>query len=256
MRRNHWGYRLSVIFFAEISVIYSLSLGKGLKMDVTFEDYFNRQIMLWGEKTQKSLQEKKIAIVGAGGLGGSLLMALGASGIGSIDLVDFDTVACHNIHRQIAFGMEDEGRYKAEAAAESTARRSPFVKVTPHTVRFEEFAKESRSYDLILDATDNLPSRAQIDAYAKRIGCPWVYGSVEAFNGQVCLIEKSSFEAFRIMDRTPAGIAAPIVMHIASLQANLALRYLAGLPVKSDLLYYLYFDDEGDLITQKFKMPV
>lgn len=218
--------------------------------------YFNRQVMLWGETTQESLQTKKIVIVGSGGLGSSLLLALGASGIGKIDLIDFDTVSTHNIHRQIAFCVGDEGSYKAEVAAKLAKARCPYVEVTPYVMPFEEFAKEERSYDLILDATDNLPSRAQIDAYAKRIGCPWVYGSVEAFNGQVCFIERSSFEAFRIVDREPAGIAAPIVMHIASLQANLALRYLAGQSVKKDLLYYLYFNDEGELVTQKFKMPV
>lgn len=78
-----------------------------------------------------------------------------------------------------------------------------------------------------------------IDAYAKEQKIPWIYGSVEAFNGQVCFFEKSSFGAFKISDKKPAGIAAPIVMHIASLQANLALRYLAGLSVKKDFLYYL-----------------
>ncbi len=218
--------------------------------------YFNRQVMLWGEDVQASLQNRKIVIVGSGGLGSSLAIALGASGIGHIDLVDFDEVSVHNIHRQIAFRVGDEGRLKAEAAAELVESRCPYVKVTPHTVRFEEFAKVPREYDLILDATDNLPSRAQIDRYAKQIETPWIYGSVEAFNGQVCFIDRSSFDAFKIMDRRPAGIAAPIVMHIASLQANLALRYLAGESVKRDLLYYLYFNDEGELITQKFQMPV
>ncbi|BDY13797.1 HesA/MoeB/ThiF family protein [Hydrogenimonas cancrithermarum] len=217
--------------------------------------YFNRQVMLWGEETQANLQNKKIAIIGSGGLGSSLAIALGASGIGHIDLVDFDEVSVHNIHRQIAFSVGDEGKYKAEVAAELVMRRCPFVEATPFVMRFDEFAKERGSYDLLLDATDNLPSRAQIDAYAKQIGSPWIYGSVEAFNGQVCFIDRSSFDAFKIMERQPAGIAAPIVMHIASLQANLALRYLAGQTVKKDLLYYLYFNEEGELITQKFKMP-
>jgi len=212
--------------------------------------------MLWGENIQADLQNKKIAIIGSGGLGSSLVIALGASGIGHIDLVDFDEVSVHNIHRQIAFRVEDVGKYKAEVAANLVENRCPYVKVNPFVMKFEEFAKEKRSYDLILDATDNLPSRAQIDKFSKEIGSPWIYGSVESFNGQVCFIEKSSFDTFKIMDRKPAGIAAPIVMHIASLQANLALRYLAGKSVKKDLLYYLYFNDEGELITQKFKMPI
>jgi len=86
---------------------------------------------------------------------------------------------------------------------------------------------------------------------------PWLYGSVEAFHGQVSFIDKASFsDAFKIVQKTPAGIAAPIVMHIASLQANLALRYLAGLSVKKDMLYYLFFNEEGELITQKFGLPL
>ncbi|NKQ39961.1 MAG: ThiF family adenylyltransferase, partial [Sulfurovum sp.] len=70
---------------------------------MTQESYFNRQIQLWGEATQRSLEKKKIAIIGAGGLGCTLAMALGTSGIGEVHVVDFDTVSLHNIHRQIAF---------------------------------------------------------------------------------------------------------------------------------------------------------
>ena len=81
---------------------------------MTPEAYFNRQIQLWGEATQKSLQHKKIAIIGSGGLGCTLAMALGASGIGEIHMVDFDTVSLHNIHRQIAFTLEDEGKSKSK----------------------------------------------------------------------------------------------------------------------------------------------
>ncbi|MCK4442443.1 MAG: thiamine biosynthesis protein ThiF, partial [Sulfurovaceae bacterium] len=94
-----------------------------------------------------------------------------------------------------------------------------------------------------------------IDKYAKEVNTPWIYASVEAFNGQVCFFDKSSFGVFNISDHKPAGITAPIVMHIASLQANLALRYLAGLSVVKDKLYYLYFNSNGELITQKFNMP-
>ena len=72
---------------------------KGTTMEA-YLAYFNRQVMLWGEEIQKDLRRKRILIVGAGGLGSSLVVALGASGIGHIDLVDFDTVATHNIHRQ------------------------------------------------------------------------------------------------------------------------------------------------------------
>ncbi|WP_372999338.1 ThiF family adenylyltransferase [Sulfurimonas sp.] len=218
--------------------------------------YFHRQVQLWGEDTQNLLQTKKIAVIGSGGLGSSLAFALGASGIGEIHMVDFDEVSLHNIHRQIAFKVGDEGKNKAVINAQLIEERCPYVKAIAHECNFEEFSKKNIDVDLIIDATDNLPSRGEINAYAKSKNLPWLYGSVEAFHGQVCFIEESSFtDAFKIIKKTPAGIAAPIVMHIASLQANLALRYLAGLSVKKDTLYYLFFNEEGELITQKFGLP-
>ncbi len=217
--------------------------------------YFHRQIQLWGEEKQQNLQNKKVAIIGAGGLGSSLAIALGSSGIGEFHLIDFDHVEVHNIHRQIAFTTQDEGKSKAQAVAKLVESRCPYTTITAYNEDFESFCKRDIKVDIMIDATDNLPVRAAIDAYAKKTNTPWIYGSVEAFNGQVCFIEQSDFSAFKISDKQPEGIAAPIVMHIASLQANLALRYLVDLPLKKDLLYYLYFDGEGELQTQKFKMP-
>ena len=218
--------------------------------------YFHRQVQLWGEETQRSLQDKKIAVIGSGGLGSSLSFALGASGIGEIHMVDFDEVSVHNIHRQIAVKVGDEGKNKAEIAAKVMSERCPYVNAIAHDCDFDTFASKGIEVDLILDATDNLPTRGKINEYAKSVNTPWVYGSVEAFNGQVCFFDKASFnDVFKITQKTPAGIAAPIVMHIASLQANLALRHLAGLDVKKDYLYYLFFNDEGELITQKFGLP-
>lgn len=218
--------------------------------------YFHRQVQLWGEEVQRSLQEKKVAIIGSGGLGSSLSFALGASGIGEIHMVDFDEVSIHNIHRQIAFKVGDEGKNKAAVASALMQERCPFVKAVAHECDFDTFAAKGIRVDLIIDATDNLPTRGKINEYAKSVDTPWVYGSVEAFNGQVCFFEKASFtDLFKITQKTPAGIAAPIVMHIASLQANLALRYLAGLSVRKDFLYYLFFNEEGELVTQKFGLP-
>ena len=222
---------------------------------MTSEDYFNRQIQLWGEATQKSLQKKKIAIIGSGGLGCTLAMALGTSGIGEIHMVDFDTVSNHNIHRQIAFTLEDEGKNKAKTVCKLIESKNPFVKTVAFDMPFDDFKEMGNHYDLILDATDNLPVRGEIDKYAKAGKTPWIYASVEEFNGQVCFFEDANFQVFNISDHKPGGIAAPIVMHIGSLQANLALRYLAGLSVMKDKLYYLYFNEDGELITQKFGMP-
>jgi len=219
-------------------------------------EFFNRQIKLWGEETQDSLQAKKVAIIGSGGLGCSLAIALGASGIGEFAFVDFDVVGIHNIHRQIGFKVGDDGRFKSEVLKELVESRCPYTKATAYIEGFEEFAKRGLEFDLIIDATDNLPTRAAINEYCMSKEQPWIYGSVEEFHGQVCFFEKASYEAvFQINDRKPNGIACPIVMHIASLQANLAIRHLTGLAVKKDILYYLSFDSEGVLDTKRFNLP-
>jgi len=219
-------------------------------------EFFNRQIKLWGEETQDSLGNKKVAIIGSGGLGCSLAIALGASGIGEFALVDFDEVGIHNIHRQIGFKVGDDGKFKADVLKELVESRCPYTKVTSYVESFEEFIKRDLEFDLVIDGTDNLPTRAAINEYCIKNNQPWIYGSVEEFHGQVCFFEKASYEAvFQINDRKPNGIACPIVMHIASLQANLAIRYLTGLPVKKDILYYLAFDNEGVLDTKRFNLP-
>jgi molybdopterin/thiamine biosynthesis adenylyltransferase len=220
------------------------------------KEYFKRQIQLWGVEVQKSLATKKIAIVGCGGLGSSISLALGASGIGEIHFVDFDSVSISNIHRQIAFTLEDNGKNKADINKNLTKKRSNFTKAYSYNMDFIKWSKKDIDVDLIIDATDNLQTRSEINSYAKSKNIAWIYGSVESFVGQVAFIEKSSFnDAFKIVSKDIQGVAAPMVMHIASLQANLAIRYLTNLSIKKDFLYYLFFNNDGELVTQKFALP-
>ena len=218
-------------------------------------EFYHRQIELWGEETQKSLKNKKVAIIGCGGLGCSLGLALGSSGIGEFHLIDYDKVELHNIHRQLAFSKDDIGVYKCEALKRTLQKRAINTTFKTYPISFEEFSQKGIKVDLILDATDNLETRLLIDNFAKQTSTPWVYASVEEFNGQVCFFDKSSFSTFNTKHKSPKGITPPIVSFIASLQANLALRYLAGLKVKKDTLYYLFINENGEFITQKFGMP-
>ena len=223
--------------------------------------YFKRQIELWGEDSQELLSDKSILIVGCGGLGCSVAIGLGASGIGKIDLLDFDKVSIHNIHRQIGFTLEDEDINKAEALEKLLKSKSNYSQITSYDIDFDTFTQSniitnlSGKYDLIIDATDNMKTRAMINKFAKSIDTPWLYGSVEEFNGYVCLFDEADFEdAFKITDKKPKGTACPIVMQIASLQSNMAIRYLLDLPVAKDKLYYCYYDGDGDYCVQKFKI--
>ena len=217
-------------------------------------DYYNRQILLWGEDSQKSLSTKKIAIIGSGGLGCSVALALSGSGIGEIDLVDFDKVELHNIHRQIGFRSCDVGKYKCEVLADLLRERNPNIKVVSNSYDFEKYSKNSNNLDLIIDATDNLQTRSQIDKFAKEQKIPWIYGSVEEFKGFVALFVDKDFSSFPIIESNPKGIAAPMVMQIASFEANLALRYLCDLSVEKDTLHYIYYKENGEFEVKKFKI--
>lgn len=218
-------------------------------------DYFHRQLQLWTKEEQDSLQNKKIAIIGSGGLGCSLGIALSGFGLSDIYVADFDKVEPHNIHRQIAFRLDDTGKYKSDVLCEIISNRCPVTKGHSITKSFEEFAQMDIKVDLIIDATDNLFVREQIDKYAKEQNIPWIYGSVEAFRGQVAMIDKASFnEVFGIKKLDSVGIAGPMVMHIASLEANLAGRYLIGLPVQKDMLHYISFDKKGEYSCKKFSL--
>jgi len=220
------------------------------------KNYFKRQIELWGVNKQRELGEKRILIVGSGGLGSSLSFALGSIGLKEITLVDFDEVAIHNIHRQIAFSIDDEGKNKADVVKNVIQNRSKYTNVKTYIESFSQFAeRDNQEFDLIFDATDNLESRVEIDRYAKKHNTPWVYGSVEAFYGQVCLFQESSFQTFQSLSTQPKGVATPIVMLIASFQANIGLKYLLGENPKSDVLYLLSFDSDGIFTVKNFRMP-
>jgi len=216
--------------------------------------YFKRQIELWGEERQRVLETKNILIVGCGGLGSNLGLTLGASGIGKITLIDFDTVEKHNIHRQIAYELKDCGKPKADLLKKKIEARFDNLIVESMTTDFEDAVSilKSKPIDLILDATDNLETRALIDSFAKERKIPWIYCSVEEFMMQICFFKNSSFDGFAQKHHKPKGIAAPIVSLAASIEANLALRYLVGLEIESDKLLYIYFDENGSFELRKF----
>ncbi len=226
--------------------------------NIDFEVYFKRQIDLWGLEKQKSLQDKKIAIVGAGGLGSSLAYALGSIGIGKIFIIDFDYIAVHNIHRQISFFINDVDNLKAIIGAERQKNRSPFSEIIPFVGSFNDFIKnmidESEKLDLIFDATDNFNSRLEIDNFSKSKNIPWVYGAVEAFYGHFALIKNGNFNILKNLQQTPRGVSTPIVMNIASFQANLGLKYLLNEKILVDNLYIVSFDSFGSPILKNFQL--
>ena len=136
---------------------------------------------------QKRLKNAKVLCVGAGGLGSPALMYLAAAGVGTLGIVEFDTVDESNLQRQIIHGQSDIGKPKAESAAATVREINPLVNVVIHnTALFNDNVFEIFSqYDLIVDGTDNFATRYLVNDAAVILGKPYVWGSIFRFDGQV-----------------------------------------------------------------------
>jgi len=211
---------------------------------------FRRQVEIIGEN-QKNLENKRVLIVGAGGLGNGVATAISCIGLKEIYIVDFDEIEIHNIHRQFNFLQSDVGRFKAEVLAQRVSRCN--TKISAFCETFAQFQKRDIKVDLIIDCSDNFEVREEMNEYAKKNNLVWLYGSVEGWSGQVCLFEKGDFSMFnRPKEHKVKGVMPSMVAFIASLQANLATKYLAQLEVKRDELYFINFQESMEV--RKFRL--
>jgi len=199
---------------------------------------FRRQIEILGDK-QKELSQKSVVVVGAGGLGNVVMSEIGCIGLKEIYLVDFDMIELHNIHRQFQFTEKDIGKYKSKVLANRTHRCG--TKIIPIVDEFGEFDKK---VDLVIDCTDNFEVRKKIDKFAKKNNIPWLYSSVESWVGQVCLFKEKNLDIFNLGEHKVAGVMPAMVGLVGSIQASIATKYLAGLEVEMDKLYYIDFTKE------------
>ena len=135
---------------------------------------------------QKRLKNAKVLVVGAGGLGAPALLYLSAAGVGTIGIIDFDTVDESNLQRQVIHGQSDIGKSKAVSARESIAEVNPLVQVNLHEVRLDtsNVLDIFAGYDLILDGTDNFATRYLVNDAAVLLGKPYIWGSIYRFEGQ------------------------------------------------------------------------
>src|SRR6201988_1074570 len=131
-----------------------------------------------GVTGQKRLKNARVLCVGAGGLGSPALMSLAAAGVGTLGIVDFDTVDESNLQRQIIHGQSDVGRPKAESARDSIGEINPLVNVVVHDVRLDNdnVMEIFSQYDLIVDGTDNFATRYLVNDACVLLGKPYVWG--------------------------------------------------------------------------------
>ncbi len=147
---------------------------------------YNRQELVKGVDRQR-LASTSVLVVGVGGLGSPVSTYLTGAGIGRLGLVDADVVSIDNLHRQVLYREADAGLPKAICAASRLAALNSDIIIEPHNCLLTaDNARELISrYDIVVDCTDNFPSRLMIDSTCARLGKPWVHGSIEGTAGMV-----------------------------------------------------------------------
>jgi adenylyltransferase/sulfurtransferase len=154
---------------------------------------------------QKKLKQGRVLCIGTGGLGAPLSMYLAAAGVGTLGLVDFDRVDQTNLQRQVLFSEADVGRPKIQVAAERLRGINPFIEVRTHEARFsaENAMEIARDYDVVVDGTDNFPTRYLVNDTCVLLGKINVYGSIFRFEGQCTVFDARLGPCYRCLYPEP-----------------------------------------------------
>ena len=147
----------------------------------------------FGIEGQNKLRKSSVLCIGAGGLGSPCTMYLAAAGIGKLGIIDMDVVDESNIQRQILHGSSDIGVKKIDSAKDTLQEINPYVKLELYDEAFDENNAEviAKNFDIIIDGTDNFPSRYLVNDTSVLLGIPYVYGSIFRFEGQVTVFSPS-----------------------------------------------------------------
>ncbi|MHB8755010.1 MAG: molybdopterin-synthase adenylyltransferase MoeB [Candidatus Acidiferrales bacterium] len=158
-----------------------------------------------GMDGQLKLKRAKVLMVGSGGLGAPLGLYLAAAGVGRLGIVDFDTVDFTNLQRQVIFGTSDVGRKKLEAARERLGNLNPEIQIDAFETRLtsENALDIVRDYDIVVDGTDNFPTRYLVNDACVLLGKPNVYGSIFRFEGQASIFGYPGGPCYRCLYPEP-----------------------------------------------------
>jgi adenylyltransferase/sulfurtransferase len=195
-----------------------------------------------GMEGQRRLKNARVLVVGAGGLGSPALMYLAAAGVGTIGVLDCDVVELSNLQRQVVHGIADVGRLKSESAAQRLASVNPLVRVIRHDVRIDSTnaLKIIAGYDLVLDGTDNFPTRYLLNDACVLLGKPNVWGSIYRFDGQASIWWAQHGPCYRCVFPEPpppglvpscaeGGVLGVLCAAIGSVQAAEAVKLIVGI---------------------------
>ena len=216
---------------------------------------YSRHLIIpeYGMAGQKRLKNAKVLCVGAGGLGSPALMYLAAAGVGTLGIVEFDTVDVSNLQRQIIHGQSDIGRSKAESARETVREINPLINVNLHEVRLDSSNVMDlfSQYDLIVDGTDNFATRYLVNDAAVLLGKPYIWGSIYRFEGQASVFWSEYGPCYRCLYPEPpppgmvpscaeGGVLGVLCASIGSIQVTEAIKVLTGIgdPLVGRLMTY------------------
>lgn len=214
---------------------------------------YQRQLGLagFGPEAQDRLRRGTALVVGAGGLGCPALLYLAASGVGRIVIIDPDQVEISNLQRQVLYATDDAGRPKAIVAAERLRALNPHIVVEPHVARLSRAnaLELVSSADVVLDGSDNFPTRYLVNDACVLAGRPFVYGAIQGFEGQVAVFNHAGGPDYRDLFPAPpppgaapscaeAGVLGVLPGLVGTLQANEVIKLLAqiGEPLAGRLL--------------------
>lgn len=205
---------------------------------------YSRHILLpqVGEAGQRALKRSRVLLVGAGGLGSPVALYLAAAGVGTLGLVEFDTVDLSNLQRQILHGSAGVGSAKIDSARDRLLDINPNVSIEPYPTRLtsQNALEIARGYDLIVDGTDNFATRYLVNDTSVLLGIPNVYGSVYRFEGQASVFGAAEGPCYRCLFRDPpppnlvpscaeGGVLGVVPGLVGTIQATEAIKLLLGL---------------------------
>ncbi|MBW8730880.1 MAG: molybdopterin-synthase adenylyltransferase MoeB, partial [Terrabacter sp.] len=195
-----------------------------------------------GRDGQERLAAARVLVVGAGGLGSPALLYLAAAGVGTIGVVDADVVDLTNLHRQVIHSDADIGRLKTESAEAAVHRVNPHVEVVRHDVALDSANALGiiGDYDLVVDGTDNFPTRYLVNDACVMLGKPHVWGSILRFDGQVSVWWAGQGPCYRCVFPDPpppgsvpscaeGGVLGVLCAAIGSIQSTEAIKLLLGI---------------------------
>ncbi len=213
--------------------------------DLTAEEVrrYSRHLLLpeIGRVGQRRLKNARVLVVGAGGLGSPVLLYLAAAGVGTLGVVDLDVVEESNLQRQVLHGTADVGRPKVDSAADAVTRINPLVQVLRHPERLtaQNALEVVAGYDLVLDGTDNFPTRYLVNDACVLSAKPLVWGSILRFDGQVSLFWAEHGPHYRDLFPHPpdvgivpscgeAGVLGAVCAAVGSVMAIEAVKLITG----------------------------